>query len=133
MTIAIGGSSNSQAYDSSTGSIKTTPQSLAADVPVFPASTQLTATGFTVAVPVGGKTLHSVAYTIAATFTSVTIAYEASLDGTNFFEVDSAAQVAIGTYSMTAPSRPYHSVRGRFEAESGGTAATVSFQFRSSK
>ncbi|MCG3179659.1 MAG: hypothetical protein BIFFINMI_02000 [Phycisphaerae bacterium] len=77
---------------------------------------------------------HVLAVTVASINTDVTVRFEGSLDGTNWFPL--AADLVItanGTQAIAASGTVPAYVRGNFVSETGGTAATVTFKYRGTR
>ena len=67
--------------------------------------------------------------TVASISTNVVIRFEGSLDGTNFFNLDSTGDTTLtanGTTGYSVQNTPLKAVRGRLVSISGGTP-TVTF------
>ncbi|MCG3181847.1 MAG: hypothetical protein BIFFINMI_04282 [Phycisphaerae bacterium] len=77
---------------------------------------------------------HVLQVTVASINTDVTVRFEGSLDGTNWFPM--AADLVItanGTQAIAASGTVPAYVRGNFVSETGGTAATVTFKYRGTR
>lgn len=89
---------------------------------------QLTAPGATDHIKVERVKVHTIQFKLANKNTSVTVRGEGSLDGTNWFNLDSTNSdttvSANGTYAFTFEGSITY-IRFNFVSESGGTAATL--------
>ncbi len=76
---------------------------------------------------------HTMAVTVANVDTNVVVRLEGSFDGANWFNLaEDGSDLTItadGTYAIFSRVHARY-VRGRFVSESGGTNATVTFQYR---
>ena len=93
---------------------------------------QLTAAGSTAALFVLGNAYHTIAYTVAAINTSVTVKAEGSLDNTNWFNLDSqdatTTKIANDTYGMVFEGQIAY-IRFTFVSEVGGTNVTIDAKY----
>lgn len=89
--------------------------------------TQLTAPGTTAVVDVVPYKQHTVQYKVASINTSVDVNVQGSVDGNNFFNLESSnvQKTANGTYYLNYKNLPLARMRFNFAAEAGGTAATI--------
>ena len=100
-------------------------------VPTFTTATALTATGTTADVPSVGAEDFVVQVNVSSIGTSVVVRIEGTLDGTNYFNCDSAGDTTISANGSTAFSIqnvPLRAIRGRLVTITGGTPS-VEFVF----
>ena len=93
---------------------------------------QLTAAGATDHIDVSPVIHHTLQYKVANKNTSVTVRAEGSLDGTNFFNLDSSnsdtTKTANGTYAFVFEGAITY-IRFTFVSEEGGSAATIDVRY----
>jgi len=93
---------------------------------------QFTAPETTVAVNVRNEIAHTFQFKVAAINTSVTVRVQGSLDGTNWFNLDSNdadyTVTANGTYGLKSTAR-IKFARFMFVSEVGGVAATIDAKY----
>lgn len=93
----------------------------------------LIAPGATLTVDVSNYNQGTFQYVIANIDTDVTLRFEGSLDGTNFYNLDvdelDQVHVANGTFSAKFEGR-HKEVRLNFISETGGTAVTINAKFK---
>ena len=100
-------------------------------VPTFTTATALTAAGTTADVPVTGAKDFVVQVNVTDIDTNVVVRVEGTLDGTNYFNCDTAGDTTItanGVTAFTMQNIPLRSLRGRLVSISGGTPS-VEFVF----
>jgi hypothetical protein len=101
---------------------------------IFDLNTALTAPGFgnTLQVAVNNTfstSDYSLIVIVTNINTNVQVSLEGSIDGTNFAPIIATQTItANGTSIFSVSGRPVKWVRPNFSAESGGTAAVVTFQ-----
>ena len=89
--------------------------------------TQLTAVGLSSAVDVAAYKHHTVQYIIANVNTSVDINVSGSLDGNDYFDLESSdvQKTGNGTFYLNYKNLPLAKLKFEVAAEAGGTTVTV--------
>lgn len=92
---------------------------------------QLTAVGNTDALDVRSNINHTFQVVVANKNTSVDYNVQGSVDGTNYFDLESSdvQQTTNGAYYLTYANLPLVKVRCSMRAEVGGTAVTLDFTY----
>ena len=100
-------------------------------VPTFNTATALTAAGTTDDVPATGAKDFVIQVNVSSIGTNVVVRVEGTLDGTNYFNCDTAGDTTITanvTTAFTMQNIPLMALRGRLVSLSGGSPS-VEFVF----